>query len=208
MPSQQNCDSRVVFSLPPHPSHTVTPIIILTSLLILCLHHAIPIMVSIQTLTATIMSYPLTRNLNPRPVHCLLKFDVNPVDLEKSVPMLRRKGERREDVLLGVFKSVRCVVCLDIQRGPVLRSLQLAVRRTVESEEVMVSVLWFVFSFFSFITKNTVVISRVQVQETTNIEYELSEVDCIIEFRKKGEGKIEGGPRMAIQRNSYSLDTT
>ena len=71
-------------------------------------------MVSIQTLTATIMSYLLTKSLNLRSVHCLLKFDVNLVDLEKSVPMLRRKGERREEVMLGVFKSVDCVVCLDI----------------------------------------------------------------------------------------------
>ena len=99
------------------------------------------------------------------------------------------------------------MVCLDIQRGPV-RSLRLEIRRTVESEEVIVSVLWFVFSFLSFSIKNTVVVSRVQVQETTSIQYELSEVDCIIEFRKKGEGKIEGGPRVVIQRNSYSLDTT
>src|SRR5208282_875105 len=115
--------------------------------------------------------------------HCLLKFDVNLVDLEKSVPMLRRKGERIEEVMLGVFKSVGCVVCLDIQRGPV-RSLRLEIRRTVESEEVIVSVLWFIFSFLSFSIKNTVVVSRVQVQETTSIQYELSEVDCIIEFRK------------------------
>ena len=121
--------------------------------------------------------------------------------------MLRRKGERREEVMLGVFKSVGCVVCLDIQRGPV-RSLRLEIRRTVESEEVIVSILWFVFSFLSFSIKNTVVVSRVQVQETTSIQYELSEVDCIIEFRKKGEGKIEGGPRVVIQRNSYGLDIT